>query len=91
MHDNDPESSFNPKLVSELERIHSNHENPTSRSYKLLGILFDEHLSFSHHIDLLKNKLSKALFCINRVKNFVPQKTLKTLYTVLSLRENFSK
>ena len=47
---------------------------------KLLGILFDKHLSFNYHIDLLKSKLSKALFCINGVKNFVPQKTLKTLY-----------
>ena len=51
---------------------------------KLLGILFDKHLSFNYHIDLLKSKLSKALFCINRVKNFVPLKTLKTLYEVQS-------
>ena len=77
---NDPLAPYNPNLVSELERIHSNHNDPSSRSYKLLGILFDEHLSFNSHVDLIKSKLSKALFCINRVKNFVPQKTLKTLY-----------
>ena len=71
---------FNPSLVYELERIHDNHDNPSSRSYKLLGILFDEHLNFNHHINHLKSKLSKALFCINRIKNFVPQKTLKTIY-----------
>ena len=72
---NDPLAPYNPNLVSELERIHSNHNDPSSRSYKLLGILFDEHLSFNSHVDLIKSKLSKALFCINRVKNFVPQKT----------------
>ena len=77
---NDPTLPFNPYFVSELECIHSNIDNPSSRSYKLLGILFDKHLSFNYHIDLLKSKLSKALFCINRVKNFVPQKTLKTSY-----------
>ena len=48
-------------------------------------IVFDnnDHLSFNSHVDLIKSKLSKALFCINRVKNFVPQKTLKTLYLSL--------
>ena len=56
---NDPLAPYNPNLVSELERIHSNHNDPSSRSYKLLGILFDEHLSFNFHVDLIKSKLSK--------------------------------
>ena len=77
---NDPSSPLDPNLACELERIHNNHADPSSRSYKLLGILIDEHLTFHHHIDYLKFKLSKALFCINRVKNFLPQKTLKTIY-----------
>ena len=77
---NDPLKPFNPSLVYELERIHDNHKDTSSRSYKLLGVLFDEHLTFNYHIDYLKSKLSKALFCINRIKNFVPQKTLKTIY-----------
>ena len=77
---NDPSSPFNTNLECELERIHNNHTDPSSRSYKLLGILLDEHLTFNHHIDYLKSKLSKALYCINRVKNFLPQKTLKTIY-----------
>ena len=61
----------------ELERIYDNHKDPSSRSYKLLGALFDENLTFNYHIDYLKSKLSKALFCINRVKKFVPQETQK--------------
>ena len=77
---NDPSQPHNPNLVSTLDRIHFNHPDPSCHSYKLLGILFDEHLSFSLHIDSLKSKLSKSLFCINRVKYFVPQKTLRTLY-----------
>ena len=81
--DNDPSMPYNPNLVTTLDRIHSNHPDPSCHSYKLLGILFDEHLSFSLHIDSLRSKLSKSLFCINRVKNFVPQKTLKTLYFTL--------
>ena len=77
---NDPLKPFNPSLVHELERIHDNHDNPSSRSYKLLGILFDEHLNFNHHINHLKSKLSKVLYCKNRIKNFVSQKALKTIY-----------
>ena len=48
---NDPISPHNPNLVCELERIHNSHIDPSSRSYKLLGILFDEHLSFNYHIE----------------------------------------
>ena len=77
---NNPSAPYNPNLVCELERIHNNHNYPSSHSYKLLGIIFDKHLSFNYHIDYLKSKLAKALFCINRVKNFVPQKTLSTIY-----------
>ena len=77
---NDPSLPHDPNLVTTLDRIHFNHPDPSCHSYKLLGILFDEHLSFSLHIDSLRSKLSKSLYCINRVKNIVPQKTLKTLY-----------
>ena len=77
---NDPDSPHDSGKISVLERIHTNHPDPFSCSYKLLGILFNENLTFSYHVNSLKAKLSKALFCINRVKNLVPQKTLKTIY-----------
>ena len=51
-----------------------------SRAYKLLGIYFDEHLSFSTHISHLTSKLSKAIYCINRAKNLLPKNALKSLY-----------
>jgi len=56
-----------------------NNDGPT-RSFKLLGVLLDEYLSFDEHINSLCAKISKSLFCINRIKNFVNQNTLKTLY-----------
>ena len=65
---NDPSLPYDPNLVSTLDRIHFNHPDPSSQSYKRLGILFDVHLTFSLHVDSLKAKLSKSLFCINRVK-----------------------
>jgi len=66
-----------PALISPIERIHN---DGTTKSFKLLGILFDEYLSFDEHINSLCNKISKSMFCINRVINFVNEQTRKTLY-----------
>ena len=72
-----------PNLVTPLERFHDKHPNANCRAYKLLGIHFDETLSFNHHVDFLKNKLSKSLFCINRAKNLLDSHSLKMLYFAL--------
>jgi hypothetical protein len=66
-----------PSLIYEIERIHN---EGSLTSFKLLGVLLDEYLSFDDHINSLCTKISKSLFCINRVKNFVNQETKKTLY-----------
>jgi hypothetical protein len=67
----------NPNLIHEIERIHNGGK---TKSFKLLGVLFDEYLSFDDHISHLCTKISKSLFCINRVKNFVDSNTKKVLY-----------
>ncbi len=46
--DNEPNEN-KPDLIYELERIYSNHITPELRSYKLLGIHLDEHLTFDCH------------------------------------------
>jgi hypothetical protein len=66
-----------PSLIFNIERIHNDGD---TKSFKLLGVLFDEYLSFDEHINHLCTKISKSLFCINRIKNFVTQETMKTLY-----------
>jgi hypothetical protein len=77
---NPPHLPLNPALLSSLERIHSNHPNPDSRSYKLLGILLDEHLSFNANTNLLLSKISKSSFILNRSKHFLTKSSLLTLY-----------
>jgi hypothetical protein len=66
-----------PALITPIERIHNEGQ---TKSFKLLGILLDEYLSFDSHIDNVCAKISKSLFCLNRVKNFIDEKTRKTLY-----------
>ena len=70
-----------PALVFPLERIFNNHTNPAERTYKLLGVHFDEFLSFDGHVSFLCAKLSKMLFCIRRAVNHLSKNSLKSLYT----------
>jgi hypothetical protein len=53
------------------------------RTYKLLGVYFDENMSFDYHIASLCNKLNRSLHCINKAKNFLTTKSLLTLYFAL--------
>jgi hypothetical protein len=66
-----------PALISPIDRISFNNNES---SFKLLGVLFDEHLSFKPHIDMLCSKISKSLYCLSRVKNFVNPESLRKLY-----------
>jgi hypothetical protein len=74
---NEPGHPENPNLISQIDRIHN--EGPET-IFKLLGILFDEYLSFNAHISHVCSKISKSLFCINKIKNFVNKNALKLLY-----------
>jgi hypothetical protein len=80
--DNEPGKN-DPDLTYEIERYHNNHNDPNKQAYKLLGIHFDELLSFDNHTKYLCNKISRSLFCIKRAKNFITPKALITLYYAL--------
>jgi hypothetical protein len=69
-----------PLLVSPIERVHN---NGAEKSFKLLGVYFDEYLSFVAHVNHLCVKLSKSLYCLNKVKNFVSVEALIKLYYAL--------
>jgi hypothetical protein len=60
-----PDTPHDPSLVTQLERIHNRHENPSSRSFKLLGIHLDENLSFNANTTALIGKLSRSIFFLN--------------------------
>ncbi len=66
-----------PNFVTEIKCIHNEGEE---KSYKALGVFLDEYLAFDEHISHFCVKISKSLFCINRIKNFVTSKSLKMLY-----------
>jgi hypothetical protein len=80
---NEPNQIHSDALVSVLERYHENHPQPDCRSYKLLGIFLDEHLSLEYHVTHICNKLTKSLYCIKQAKQLIPPDGLKSLYFAL--------
>jgi hypothetical protein len=67
---NDVGSIENPSLKFTLTRVH-NGGSKDNQTYKMLGVLFDEHLSFNTHVTYMQNKIAKSLFILNRSKNFI--------------------
>jgi hypothetical protein len=51
--DNDNDINIDPSKITILEREHSNNPNSSLRTYKLLGINFDENMNLNVHISLL--------------------------------------
>ena len=48
-----------------------------------LGLTINEHLTWKTHIDKISNKVSKFNGILNKLKNFVPQQVLRSLYCSL--------
>ena len=72
-----------PYLIYEIDRITNTCDNFEMRSYKLLGVYFDEHLTFNRHAGNICAKLNKAVYFLNRAKNLLSQSALKSLYYAL--------
>ena len=47
---------------------------------QFLGIYTDEGLTWKSHIMKVSATISRAIFCINRLKNILPEGSLKALY-----------
>ena len=68
-----------------IEYIDINSNN--AHLLKFLGICLDSHLNWKFHVNYICNKMSKSIYIINRVKNLLPSRVLKTLY--FSLIESY--
>ena len=77
LNNNDPNSSQNPLFIHEIERLKSSSKTPF---FKMLGVYFDESLSFNYHCKKVNSKISSALFMISRAKHLLSENSLKRLY-----------
>ena len=49
-------------------------------SYKYLGVIFDNNLSWKPHVDYICGKISKACGALSKIRHSVDLETLKTVY-----------
>jgi Reverse transcriptase (RNA-dependent DNA polymerase) len=77
---NDLNEPNDPNKIYKLDRIYDDNPVSQDRTYKLLGVLIDEHLSFNQHCTYIGNKIAQSNYIIARSKNLLPSKMLKTLY-----------
>ena len=69
---NKPQSIENIKLIRLIP-------NRDESSFKLLGVLIDCHLNMKDHCKSVESKISKAIFAINQMKNFLDPPYLKLM------------
>ena len=61
------------------------------KSFKFVGTLIDDQLTWSHHLSALKNKLNSANFALAQVKSLLPLFARKSIYESLAKSHlNFS-
>ena len=72
-----------PSNIFELERVYLDNPITDSKTYKLLGVYFDEYLNFDKHVSYLCSKIARSIFCIKRASNKLSLKSLKSLYFAL--------
>jgi hypothetical protein len=53
--------------------------------FNFLGIVIDKHMNFKAHVDKICIKISRAIGVMNKLKNFLPESILLTLYNSLVL------
>ena len=71
-----------PQNLSKYQNISLIYDGETIErvdNFKYLGIVFDSHMTWSHHIDLIASNVSKRCGVIRRVKYYLPNYILKKL------------
>ena len=63
------------------DRVHLCGTNLISVSNtKLLGVIIDSKLNWSDHITYIKNKISKSIGILTKIRRFLNKKTVRNLY-----------
>ena len=77
-----------PKMTSMIDQtdiILDNTKLDRVTKTKFLGVIIDENLTWKNHIDGITKTISRNIGMINKLKFFVPERILRTLYCTLVL------
>ena len=50
-----------------------------TNNIKFLGIIFDKHLTFKHHVDVIARKISKFVGILFKLSTYLPIKIIKKI------------
>ena len=70
----------NRQVVTNIDLQLSDISIERTKYTKFLGIYIDEKFKWDEHINVMKTKISKSFFAINKVKHILPRNMLTTLY-----------
>ena len=56
---------------------------PRVKTTKFLGLTIDENLTWKYHIDFITKMISCNIGVMNKIKQFVPERILYSLYRIL--------
>ena len=57
-----------------------NYNRCKTNNIKFSGIIFDKHLTFKHHVDVIAQKISKSVGILFKLSKYLPLDIIKTLY-----------
>jgi hypothetical protein len=73
------------RKVSKPKLLIDDNEIMYVNEFNYLGIHFDKNLNWNKHIEVISKKISKTCGILNRLKRYLPQHILLTLYNTLVL------
>ena len=78
-------TSMEDEGVSNVDIILDNTKLQRVDNTKFLGVTIDENLSWKNHIDGITKTISRNIGMIDKLKFFIPERILRTLYCTLVL------
>ena len=72
-------------MIDQTDIILDNTKLDRVTKTKFLGVIIDENLTWKNHIDGITKTISRNIGMINKLKFFVPERILRTLYCTLVL------
>jgi len=73
-------------IIDRIPKLELNGQNiERVTEFNFLGLTIDQHLTWNAHIQKISNKISRSIGIMNRLKRFLPQSILRTLYNSLIL------
>ena len=69
------------KYINNNHKVQIQNQNLSSvNNTKFLGVIIDKKLNWVDHITFIKNKISKSIGIINKIRKFLDKNTLRNLY-----------